>query len=159
MTIRETRTAPAPRIGGAALPSIRRASFAMAVLLLVQFGLGIGVNLFTTLPRKDNGAGLGGAIANGPAAVSIHAVLGLSLIVIALALIIRAVTTRHGGIIALAVLGMAALTSAAINGTRFVGTGQNGASMAMAMALAWTVAMLCYLSLLLVTGRNRAGRQ
>ena len=157
MTIRETRTAPAPRIGGAALPSIRRASFAMAVLLLVQFGLGIGVNLFTTLPRKDNGAGLGGAIANGPAAVSIHAVLGLSLIVIALALIIRAVTTRHGGIIALAVLGMAALTSAAINGTRFVGTGQNGASMA--MALAWAVAMLCYLSLLFVTGRNRAGQQ
>ncbi len=119
MTIRETRTTPAPRIGGAALPSIRRASFAMAVLLLVQFGL--------------------------------------TLIVIALALIIRAATTRHGGIIALAVLGMAALTSAAINGTRFVGTGQNGASMA--MALAWAVAMLCYLSLLFITGRNRAGQQ
>ena len=157
MTIGETRTTPTPRVRGTAVRSIRRASFAMTVVLLVQFGLGIGVNLFVALPCKDKGAGLGGAVANGPAAVSIHAVLSLALIVIALALIIRAATIRRGSIIALAVLGMAALTSAAINGTRFVGTGQNGASMA--MALAWAVAMLCYLSILFIAGRDRPVRR
>jgi len=29
----------------------------------------------------------------------------------------------------------------------------------MAMALAWAVAMLCYLSILFITGRDRAGQQ
>ena len=157
MSTREIRTAPPARSPAAGLPGIRRESFAMAVLLLMQYGLGIGVNLFVTLPAKDHGAGLGGAIANGPVAVSIHAVLGLTLIAIALLLIVRAAVSRHGGVIALAVLGMAALTSAAINGTRFVGTGQNGASMAMAMA--WAVALLCYLSMLFIAGRPRPGHR
>jgi hypothetical protein len=152
MTIRETRTAPGARVPAAALSGIRRASFAMAVLLLVQFGLGIGVNLFVTLPRQDHGAGLGTALANGPAAVSIHIVLGLALIVTALVIAVQAIVARHGGIIALAVLGMAGLTSAAINGTRFAGSGQNGDSMA--MALAWAAAMLCYLCILFISGRN-----
>ena len=83
--------------------------------------------------------------------------LGLSLIVIALALIIRAVTTRHGGIIALAVAGLAAMTSAAFNGTRFAGSGQNGDSMA--MALTWAVALLCYLSILFIAGRGRPAQR
>jgi len=151
MTTSEARTSLPARGRLAALPGIRRQSYAISVLLLVQYGLGIGVNLFVTLPRQDHGAGLGAAISNGPVAISIHAVLGLALIVIALATAIRAAIIRHGGIIALAVLGLAALTSAAINGTRFVGTGQNGASMA--MALAWAVAMLCYLSISFIAGR------
>jgi hypothetical protein len=151
MTIRETRTAPAARAPAAALSGIRWQSYAMAVLLLVQFGLGIGVNLFVTLPRQDHAAGLGTALANGPVAVSMHIVLGLALIITALVIAVQAVMARHGGIIALAVLGLAGLTSAAINGTRFAGTGQNGDSMA--MALAWAVAMLCYLSLVFITGR------
>jgi hypothetical protein len=106
----------------------------MCALLLVQYGLGIGVNLFVTLPGRDHGAGLGAAIANGPVAVFIHAVLGLALIVVALATAVRA-----------------ALSSAAINGIRFVGTGQNGASMA--MALGWAVALLCYLSIMYIASR------
>ena len=132
MTTRETGAAPPVRTRAESLPGIHRQAFAMAVLLLVQYGLGIGVNLFVTLPRQDHGAGLGGAISNGPAAVSIHAVLGLALIVTALGLAIRVAATRRGGLIALAILGMAGLTSAAINGTRFAGSGQNGDSMAMA---------------------------
>ena len=62
----------------------------MCVLLLVQYGLGIGVNLFVTLPGRDHGAWLGAAIANEPVAVSIDAVLGLALIVVALATTVRA---------------------------------------------------------------------
>ena len=151
MTIRETRPAPAARAPAAALSGIRWQSYAMAVLLLVQFGLGIGVNLFVTLPRPDHGAGLGAALANGPAAVSIYIVLGLAMIVTALVIAVQAIVARQGGIIALAVLGTAGLTSAAINGTRFAGSGQNTDSMA--MALAWAVAMLCYLSILFITGR------
>jgi hypothetical protein len=151
MTIREEHIGPPARSRAASMPGIRRQSFAMCVLLLVQYGLGIGVNLFVSLPSQDHGAGLGGAIANGPVALSIHAVLGLALIVIALATAVRAAVVRHGSIIALAVAGLVALTSSAINGTRFVGTGQNGASMA--MALAWAVALLCYLSIMFIADR------
>jgi hypothetical protein len=61
---------------------------------------------------------------------------------------------RHAGIIALAVAGLAAMTSAAFNRTRFASSGQNGDSMA--MALTWAVALLCYLSFLFVAGRNRS---
>ena len=151
MTIRDEHIAPPARSRAASMPGIRRQSFALCVPLLVQYGLGIGVNLFVSLPRQDHGAGTGAAIANGPVAVSVHVVLGLALIVIALATAVRAALIRHGGIIALAVVGLAALTSAAINGTRFVGTGQNGASMA--WALAWAVALLCYLSIIYIAGR------
>jgi hypothetical protein len=151
MTIREEHIGLPAGTRAASMAGIRRQSFAMCVLLLVQYGLGIGVNLFVTLPGQDHGAGLGAAIANGPVAVSIHAVLGLALIVVALATAVRAALIRHGGVIALAVAGLAALTSAAINGIRFVGTGQNGASMA--MALGWAVALLCYVSIMYVAGR------
>lgn len=157
VTTQQTGAAPAVRTRAASLPGIRRQAFAMAVLLLVQYGLGIGVNLFVTLPRQDHGKGLGNALANGPVAVSVHIALGLALIITALGLAIPIAATRRGGLIALAVLGLAGLTSAAINGTRFVGTGQNGDSMAMAMA--WAVAMLCYLSILFIAGRDRPRRQ
>jgi hypothetical protein len=125
--------------------------------LLAQYGIGIAVNLFVTLPRQDHGAGLGAAIGNGPAAVSIHAVLGLALTVVALAIAIHAATTRRGGIITLAVLGLIALGSAVFNGTRFASTGQNSASISMAMA--WAAAMLCYLSILYIAGRDRSQQQ
>jgi hypothetical protein len=110
------------------------------------------VNLFVTLPRQDHGAGLGAAIGNGPAAVSIHAVLGLALTVLALAVAIHAAIIRHSGIIALAVIGLIALGSAVFNGIRFASTGQNSTSIIMAMA--WAAAMLCYLSILFIAGRD-----
>ncbi len=126
MTIREEHIGLPAGTRAASMAGIRRQSFAMCVLLLVQYGLGIDVNLFVTLPGRDHGAGLGAAIANGPVAVSIHAVLGLALIVVALSTAVRAALIRHGGVIALAVAGLAALTSAAINGIRFVGTARTG---------------------------------
>ena len=50
--------------------------------------------------------------------------------------------------------GLAALTSAAINGIWFVGTGQNGASLAMA----WAVALLYYLSITYIAARHGGRR-
>jgi membrane-associated PAP2 superfamily phosphatase len=143
------------------LSSVRRASFAMCVVLLVQYAIGVGVNLFVTLPRADHGttggSAIGRAISNGPPAVAIHAVLGVAIIAISLAITVRAAATRHRGLVALGVAGFLALVSAAFNGARFVGTGQNGASFT--MALAWAVAVLCYLSILFITGRARVDSQ
>lgn len=140
---------------------LRRTSFTMAILLLVQYGLGIGVNLFVTLPRQDHGAGLGSAIiraiSDGPLAVALHASLGLALIVVGLAIAIQAAAARLSRILGLAVLGLLALAGAAYNGSRFVSTGQNGASFG--MALAWAVALLCYLCILYLVTSARPHRQ
>lgn len=55
-------------------------------------------------------------------------------------------------LVALGVVGFLALMGAAFNGARSVGTGQNGASFA--MAAAWAAALLCYLSILFLAART-----
>jgi hypothetical protein len=135
----------------AALGNIGRESFIMSVMLVVQYGLGIGVNLYVTLPAKDHGGGVGKAISNGPLSVSLHAILGLALIVVAVALAAYAIRARHVAIIALAIVGLVALIVAGVNGNDFVSNEHNGPSMGMAMA--WAVALLSYLGMLFVVSR------
>ena len=56
----------------------------MLAALLIQYGLGMIVNLYVSVPARDQGGGLltavGRALANGPAALTVHAALGLLLI-------------------------------------------------------------------------------
>ncbi len=151
----------AQRTGRSPISTMRRASVVMCLALLVQYGLGIWVNLFVpALPKPDHGASgaaaFGRAVANGPVGLSIHASLGLVLILVGLGLAIRAGRTRRWGLFALATHGFVALVGAAISGARFVGTGQNGASMGMAMA--WALAFLAYLLIAILTLRERAVR-
>jgi hypothetical protein len=141
--------------------NLRRASLGAMVMLILEFALGTGVNLYVTLPSGDHGSGLGAAIgralADGPAAVAAHAALGLLLIVAAVVLLIRAVAARHVPVITLSAVGLLAILAAASSGARFVGTGQNGASLGMALATA--VAMACYaVSLFVLGGRPARAR-
>ena len=74
----------------------------ICLALLVQYGLGIWINLFVpTLPKPDHGASgataFGRAVANGPVGLSIHVSLGLALVLIGLGLAIRAGRTRRWG--------------------------------------------------------------
>ena len=132
--------------------SLRRASFAMGVLLLAQYALGIGVNLFVTLPPGDAGgnigSGFGHAVSNGPVVLAVHAVLGVLLVVNALVIMVRALRAGTPLVTALAVIGAVSLVGAAVTGSQFVTNGRNGASMGMAMA--WGVGLLCYLVMLFV---------
>lgn len=141
---------------------MRRVSVVMCPALLVQYGLGTWANLFApTLPKPDHGASgaiaFGRAVANGPVGLSIHASLGLALILIGLGLAIRAGRTRRWGLFALAIFGLVALVGVADSGARFVGTGQNGASMGMAMS--WALATLAYLLIAVPTLRERAAQR
>ncbi len=155
-------SAPAPRAGRTPLSTMRRASFVMCLVLLVQYVLGIGVNLFVpTLPTQDKGASgataFARAVANGPVGLSIHASLGLALVVIGLGLALRAAATRRWGLMALAIFGFANLLSASVSGARFVGSGENGASMGMAMS--WAFALVSYLVIMFLTSRQRAAQR
>ena len=124
------------------ISGLRRASFAAFVMLVVQFALGIYVNLYVTVPSADHGHGLGQAIADGPAGLTLHIVLGLLLILAALGFLVQAILARRPAMIGAAVLGLLAMIGAAASGSAFTGSGKDGASMAMATLAA--VGLLCY---------------
>jgi hypothetical protein len=137
------------------LSGLRRASFAAFVLLVAQFVLGIYINLYVTVPSADHAHGLGQAIANGPAGLTVHIVLGLLLILAALGFLVQAILSRQPALIAAAVLGLLAMIGAAASGSSFTGSGRNDASMAMAALAA--VGLLCYGTCLFLLPRAAAG--
>jgi hypothetical protein len=142
MTNLDTKSQTAAGLRARRLSGLRRASLGALVMLVVQFGLGIGVNLYISLPAKGSA---GDAFSNGPL-LALHVVVGLLLIVAAIGLLVRAIIARHGAVIAAAAVGLLAIATAATQGFSFVSDGTNAASLA--MALATGVAMLCYASAL-----------
>jgi hypothetical protein len=135
--------------------NLARGNLAAAIMLLIQYGLGIGVNLYVTLPAAGaGGRGIGQAFSNGPA-LAVHAVLGLLLILTALSMVVRSVIARHRASIVTSVVGLLAILAAAGYGASFVHNGSNAASLG--MALATGVALLCYVIGLFVTGRANQG--
>jgi hypothetical protein len=142
---------PAAKTAGR-LTALRRNSAGISVMLLVQYGLGIGVNLYLQVPRADQGSGaataLGRALTSPPAALAAHAAFGLLLVAAGINVLTRAVITRHPLPIAASAAGLAAILAAGASGASFASNGQPGSSMAMAILTG--VALLCYLANLLV---------
>ena len=132
----------ARRAGAGRTAGLRRASLAALVLLLIQYGIGIGVNLYVTVPAADHGHTIGTAISSGPGALTVHIVLGLLLILAAAALVVQAIMARHPGVIVTSVIGLLALVGAAAQGAAFVDQAHPSASMTMAVLTG--VALLCY---------------
>lgn len=134
------------------LGRLRGSSLGTMVMLILQYALGMGVNLYV---RPGQG-GLSEAFKNGPV-LALHAVLGVLLIVAAIALLVRAIVARYRAVIIASAVGLVAIIAAAGSGVSFLSSGTAGGSMAMAMATA--AAFLCYtlcLFLLSSGGRRRA---
>ena len=128
------------------LEGLRRISLAALIMLVVQYGLGIILNLYIAVPASDAHAGIMQEIASGPAMLTVHAVLGLGLVGAALVLLVRAVRLEDRVIAVLAAAGLTAIGGAFASGEIFVRNGQSGASLA--MALLTGVALLCYIGAL-----------
>jgi hypothetical protein len=128
------------------LEGVRRVSLAALVMLVIQYGLGIILNLYIAVPASDAHAGLMQEIASGPLMLTLHALLGLALIGAALVLLVRAVRLQDRVIAVLAAAGLTAIGGAFASGEIFVRNGQSGASLA--MALLTGVALLCYIAAL-----------
>jgi hypothetical protein len=64
----------------AGLAGLRRVSVAALIMLIVQYGLGIVLNLYIGVPASDAHAGLMQEIASGPLMLTLHALLGLALL-------------------------------------------------------------------------------
>jgi hypothetical protein len=133
---------PVSTAAPARLARVRRASLAVLVLVVAEYLIGMYVNLFVTIPPADHGHSLGSAIANGPAILAAHAVVGLLLGLAALGVLVQAVMARHPGAIAASVAGLLALTFASAAGASFTSGGHPSDSMAMSVLTG--VGLLCY---------------
>lgn len=138
---------------------IRRASLGTAIALLVQYGLGMWVNLYVTVPARDQGGGeftaIGRALSHGPAGLAVHTGLGLLLLAGSIVPVIRAVTARRPALIVTSGVSLLAVLGAASSGAAFVNAGGNGPSLGMALLTA--VALLCQvLNLFLLAGSRPA---
>jgi hypothetical protein len=136
---------------------MRRACVAVLVMLVVQYGLGIFLNLYVAVPASDAHAGFLQEIKTAPPTLTFHALLGLALIGTAIWLLIRAAMARDGVLGLLAALGLAAIGAAFAAGEIFVKNGQASASFAMAVLTG--VALLCYVIALAAAGPAQAGRR
>jgi hypothetical protein len=138
-------------------------NFHACLLLLVQYLLGMALNLYVTLPGRHPGAGarnylpgvasgLAWVIPHGPAWAAVHAAFGLALVLAALAAI--ALTWRHGTRTArvTSALGALAILGAAFNGASFLNYGQAFSSMIMAGL--WALALACYLTGIFLAARS-----
>jgi hypothetical protein len=132
---------------------LRTVSLAMLVIVLAQYGVGMVVNLFVTIPARHPGAkpsnyisGSGSsvawAIASGPAALAVHAALGLALVIAAIAAAVLATYLRRRGVIALAWLGAACILGAGFNGASFLDFNHDVNSLIMSLLAAAAIA--CY---------------
>jgi hypothetical protein len=127
---------------------LRGSSMGALVMLIIQFALGIGVNLYIA-PHKG---GVGEAFSNGPL-LAIHAVLGLLLIIAAIGQLVLAIRARHAVIAGASAIGLIAIVAAAFSGASFLSDQAEGSSLGMALATA--VAMLCYAICLRIEGEPR----
>ena len=144
---------PRPRAGQRArrLRALRLNSAGISVMLLVQYGLGIGVNLYAEVPDADHGVGIlvsaGRALTSQPVTLALHTALGLLMLVAGVTVLVRAIRARHRLAIAASALGFAAIIGAAVSGATFVSSDHDSASLAMGLLTA--VALLSYLANLL----------
>jgi hypothetical protein len=137
---------------GSRQAGLRQASLAILILLIAQFGLGTGVNLYVTLPTAGH-PGHGSLYGNGPL-LAAHAALGTFLILSAIFVLVRAVRARNAALMATSAAGLAAILLAYFFGTRFTDKLTNGYSLG--MALAFAAALACYATGLYAAGTSRS---
>jgi hypothetical protein len=160
MTQSETRTARPASAAPSSGRSLRSTSLAVTVAILLEYFLGMWVSLYATLPKSDAGkstfAAFGASVADGPAMLAAHAVLGTLILLGALSLVIRAALVRAWVTAVLSLIGLVAVLGAWMAGTKFVGSPMSSASFVMATTTA--IALLCYVIILFLPPRGAGSR-
>jgi heme A synthase len=134
-------------------------AFGLLIALLVQFGLGMYVNLFAHIPLTHPGHGAKNFFAGSyhsvawaetsphvPLILAFHAGLGLLLVLGSVWLAVLAIRGRRAGFVWAAVLGALFILGAGFNGASFLNYNKDANSYV--MALLFAAAVLCYIVLL-----------
>lgn len=143
MSLREKSVTRSAKIGPAAgVNRLRNAILGVLVLTVIEYGFGMYVNLYVTVPRADHGGSLGNVISNGPWTLTTHAILGLLLGIAAIGVLALSIMSRRIGMIVLSAMGLIVLALADFAGTSFAGSAHPADSMAMSVFTG--IALLCY---------------
>jgi len=140
MTGQQTAAPPTAQKSRSRQAGLRRASLAILIALIVQFALGISVNLYVTLPAAGH-PGHSSWFGNGPL-LALHAALGMFLTLAAIFVLVRAIMARSAVLIVTSAAGLVAIGLAFFFGASFTDKLTNGYSLGMAIAFA--AALACY---------------
>jgi hypothetical protein len=132
---------------------LRQANLAIVIMLIAQFGLGIGVNLYITLPAAGH-PGHASWFGNGPL-LALHAALGMFLVLAAIFVLVRTIVARNRTLILTSAAGLVAIGLAFFFGASFTDKLTNGYSLGMAIAFA--AALACYTIGLYAASTRRGG--
>src|SRR5712692_8494569 len=133
-----------------------RITFVFAlVMLIVQFLLGMALNLFVKIPTDHPSSNppeyfsgvaqsVTWAILHGNILLAIHAGFGLVLVLAAIGTLIQAIANRRRGIVVSAVVGFIGVLGAGFNGGSYLKYHEDFSSMIMATGFA--IAMVAYLA-------------
>ncbi len=135
------RRAGRPQAGQ--LARLRMASLGLVAMLVLEFILGTIYNLYGTAPTAKKSIGLFSS-----PDLALHVILGILLFVTAVVHLIRAIGARHSLSVWLSAVGLVAIIGAGFAGLGFTSSGAAGASLG--MALAFALALGCYIALLVV---------
>jgi heme A synthase len=133
------------------------------LLLLIQAGIGMAVNLYVTIPARHPGArpsnylagsfdGVVWIVGHGVVAVAIHAAFGLALAVLALAVAWYSFAARNRAASAWSILAGLLVIGAGFNGASFLDFNDNISSLIMALLAFGAIACYC-VALFLVARR------
>jgi heme A synthase len=125
---------------------VRMASFGALTMLVIQFVLGAAYSLYGTAPTSTQSIGMFSS-----PLLDVHVIMGILLIIAAIMLVVRSIQARFTPVIATSVVGLLAILGAFGAGSAFIKAGDNGPSLAMAIATA--IALLCYAATLVILGK------
>src|SRR5579875_4103678 len=121
-------------------------TFALMALLMLQFLVGMWVNLFVAIPAHHPGvspnyfAGVVGgvpwALVHGALFLQLHVALGLLLGLMGIAHLVRAIRTANAAARGWSIVGLVGVLTAAGNGASFLNYGHNFSSMLMSVGFA-----------------------
>jgi hypothetical protein len=137
----------------ATVARLRGQVFGAIVMILLQSGFGMFVDLFVTIPKHHAGANpsnyfsgstrsVAWAIAHGAIALTIHVLLGLLLAIMVITIVARALSIGRGSVITWSILGALGSIGAGFTGAGFLDFNQDVSSFFMAI-LAFA-SMLCF---------------
>jgi hypothetical protein len=125
------------------LARLRGASIGLVAMLVIMFILGMIYNLYGTAPTSKKSIGLFSS-----PTIALHVILGLLLFVAAVAHLVRSIGARHALSIWLSAIGLVSIIGAGFAGLGFADSG--AASASLGMSLAFALALVCYIALLVV---------
>jgi hypothetical protein len=134
-----------------------RACLVALIGLVIEFALGMILNLYVMIPSTDATASYLREIETAPVVLTAHALLGLLLLGTAAILLFRAITLREMALITPAAAGATAILGAFAAGEVFVKT--NDSSVSLSMAILTGVALVCYIGLQAILAGAAAARR